>query len=162
MLCSNICIVSGNKLVPGIQMYRTYHLECTLAQESTPHCMWRRYSVIDALVLNFLFPLTNQKPRWHIIYLLRYLLQQTYSWNTAFSNWGKKGNKTMPTLYITRSNEQLQKHTKIWVLGLAFHGSENEWNFNWIQTFPCVPVDNIYYCNCKGQVDASMFFNEIF
>lgn len=68
----------------------------------------------------------------------------------------------MLTFYTRKANEQLQKHTKILVLGLACYGSENEWNFNWTQTFPRVHVDNIYYCNHKGQADASLLFNEIY
>lgn len=36
----------------------------------------------------------------------------------------------MLTFYTRKTNEQLQKHTKILVLALACYGSENEWNFN--------------------------------
>lgn len=162
MLCSCNCMVSGYKLVPGTWVYQTSIQHQLRSLGPAPHQMWKSSKVVcNRHVLDFPFLLTNKKICWHMYSFIYVFTATEYSWNRTFSNWGRKGNKTMPAFCTRKTNEQLRKHTKIWVLGLAFHGSENEWNFNWIQTFPCVHVDSIYYCSCKGQADASMLFNKI-
>lgn len=126
----------------------------------TPHWTWKRTFARDVHVLDFLFLLTNQKPHWQMHLLTYVITAKKYSGNRTFLNWGRKENKIRLLSTQEKLMNSCKSTPKSEVLGLAFYGSENEWNFNWIQTFPCVHDDSIYYCNYKGQADASLLFKE--
>lgn len=100
-------------------------------------------------------PIKNPTGQMH---LLTFAITATnYSENRTFSNWGRKENK----ICLLSTQEKLMNSCKSTPKSEML-GSENEWNFNWIQTFPCVHVDSIYYCNYKGQAHASLLFKEMY
>lgn len=80
MLCSSICIVSRHKLVPATPMYQTYHLESTLAQQSSSYTTLHAKEVVRnrrgcSRFFSSCSPTKN--PAGTCIYLLMNLLQQT-------------------------------------------------------------------------------------
>lgn len=90
MLCSSIC--SGHKMVPGILMHQTYHLESTWARESLSYTPVNMKEEVCRRCTCSRFSLPAHQSKTLLAHAFTCLCIYC-NWNRTFSNWGRKENK---------------------------------------------------------------------